>query len=195
MEYEMIVACDLNGGIGKDGSIPWCLQEDLLHFKRITTQTRVPGGKNAVIMGRRTWESLKGRPLPGRVNIVLSTKAPAPAPARAAGVIWAKSYEEAMQVCEDLHVEKSFIIGGSSLYAMGLSDARIRHVHLTLIEERAAGCDTFFPLDRLHTLGFVEDSEYTQHCKNDAYRWCHMLLLRLPGELSVSVSVSVPAPS
>lgn len=180
----MIVACDLNGGIGKDGSIPWCLQEDLKRFKRITTQTRDPDKQNAVIMGRRTWESLKG-PLTGRVNIVLSTKAPA----RAAGVIWAKSYEEAMRVCEDRHVEKSFIIGGSSLYSMGLSDARIRCVHLTLIEERVAGCDTFFPIDRLHAHGFVEDLEYTQHCKNDAYRWCQKLLLRLPGESSMSVPV------
>lgn len=175
----MIVACDLNGGIGKDGSIPWYLQEDLLHFKRITTQTRDPDKQNAVIMGRRTWESLKG-PLSGRVNIVLSTKAPA----RAAGVIWARSYEEAMRICEDLHVDKSFIIGGSSLYSMGLSDARIQCVHLTLIEERVAGCDTFFPLDQLGVWGFVEDLEYTLHCKNDAYQWCQKLLLRLPGELS-----------
>ena len=191
MECEIIVACDLNGGIGKNGGIPRRLQEDLVHFKQITTQTRDPDKQNAVVMGSRTWESLKGKPLPGRVNVVLSMK-PQPQ-ARAADVIWAKSYEEAMRVCEDLRVEKAFIIGGSSLYAMGLRDQRIRCVHLTLIEERISGCDTFFPLDQLGMHGFVEDRAHTQHFKNDAYRWCQKLLLRLPGELSASASVTEPS--
>ena len=185
MEYEIIAACDLNGAIGKDGGIPWHLPEDLQHFKQITTQTRAPDKKNVVIMGRRTWESLRGKPLPGRINIVMST-----VPSDAAGVIWVNSYEEAIKQCENLFndgvVDKAFIIGGNSLYTVATRDVRIRCVHLTLIAERFSGCDTFFPLNQLSTLGFAEDQECTQRFKNETYNWTYMLLLRLPGESSVS---------
>ena len=66
----MIVACDRNGAIGKDGDLPWRQSTDLQHFKKITM------GSN-LIMGRKTWDSLPFKPLPNRRNIVLtSTKIP-----------------------------------------------------------------------------------------------------------------------
>ena len=63
---SIIVAMDLNGLIGKDNQLPWHLPADLKHFKQITM------GK-PVIMGRKTFESI-GKPLPGRVNIVLTRR-------------------------------------------------------------------------------------------------------------------------
>lgn len=64
---QMIVAISQNGAIGKDGRLPWRLPEDLKWFKRATV------GKS-IIMGRRTWDSLPYKPLPYRVNIVLTHK-------------------------------------------------------------------------------------------------------------------------
>ena len=67
MEIHLIWAQDKNGGIGKDGKLPWHISEDLINFKKITSN-------NTIIMGRKTWESLPKKPLPNRRNIVLSSK-------------------------------------------------------------------------------------------------------------------------
>jgi dihydrofolate reductase len=74
---EAILACTHNGGIGLNGKLPWRLKEDMKLFKTITTTIQNPNDKgklNAVIMGRKTWESIpmKFRPLPNRINIILS---------------------------------------------------------------------------------------------------------------------------
>lgn len=76
---EAILACTHDGGIGLNGKLPWRLKEDMKLFKKITTTIQNPNDKekgklNAVIMGRKTWESIpmKFRPLPNRINIILS---------------------------------------------------------------------------------------------------------------------------
>eukprot|EP00401_Gymnodinium_catenatum_P013247 CAMPEP_0117564102 /NCGR_PEP_ID=MMETSP0784-20121206/55852_1 /TAXON_ID=39447 /ORGANISM="" /LENGTH=112 /DNA_ID=CAMNT_0005361799 /DNA_START=28 /DNA_END=363 /DNA_ORIENTATION=+ len=77
---SVIAASTPKGGIGKDGALPWRLPEDMSHFRRVTTAVATEGKKNAVIMGRRTWESIpeKFRPLADRVNVVLTSSASAP---------------------------------------------------------------------------------------------------------------------
>ena len=65
MEIHLIWAQDKNGGIGKDGKLPWHISEDLKNFKKITSN-------HPVIMGRKTWDSLPIKPLPNRRNIILS---------------------------------------------------------------------------------------------------------------------------
>ena len=67
MDIALIYARAANGVIGKDGTMPWHLPEDLAHFKRLTLGC-------PVIMGRKTWDSLpeRFRPLPGRINIVIT---------------------------------------------------------------------------------------------------------------------------
>lgn len=97
------------GVIGRDGAMPWHLPEDLAHFKRTTLS-------HPVIMGRRTWDSLppRFRPLPGRVNIVV-TRQP---DWQAAGARRASSLHEALQWCEP--AERAWIIGGAQIYAQGL---------------------------------------------------------------------------
>ncbi|MDP7465479.1 MAG: dihydrofolate reductase, partial [Candidatus Marinimicrobia bacterium] len=67
MKIHLIWAQDENGGIGKDGNLPWHISEDLKNFKRLTSGF-------TILMGRNTWESLPVRPLPERRNIVLSSK-------------------------------------------------------------------------------------------------------------------------
>ena len=64
--FEIITAIDQNNGIGKNNSIPWNLPKDLKHFKDITENS-------FVIMGRNTWNSLPKKPLPNRINIIISS--------------------------------------------------------------------------------------------------------------------------
>jgi len=102
----LVAAVASNGIIGANGGLPWRLPEDLAHFKRLTLG-------HPVIMGRRTWESLKG-PLPGRDNIVV-TRTPA---YEAAGAAVASSLEAALALCWGEPV--AFVIGGSRLFAESL---------------------------------------------------------------------------
>jgi dihydrofolate reductase len=77
LKLSLIVAMNnSNRGIGVNGTIPWRLPKDLKHFARVTTFTSTPGKQNAVIMGKNTWQSIpkQYRPLPNRLNVVISTK-------------------------------------------------------------------------------------------------------------------------
>lgn len=124
----LIAAVAANGVIGADGGLPWRLREDLQHFKRVTQG-------HAVIMGRRTWESI-GRPLPGRRNVVVTRQTGFAAP----GASVAPSLEAALALCRDHDIV--FVIGGAGLYraALPLADALL----LTEIGRDYEG-DTRFP--------------------------------------------------
>ncbi len=124
----LVVAMASNGIIGANGRLPWHLPEDLQHFKRLTMG-------HAVIMGRRTWESLKG-PLPGRENIVV-TRTPG---YEARGAAVASSLESALALCTGESV--AFVIGGSRLFAESLPIAD--GLVVTEIRKDFAG-DTWFP--------------------------------------------------
>jgi dihydrofolate reductase len=102
----LVAAVASNGIIGANGQLPWHLPEDLKHFKQLTLG-------HPVIMGRRTWESLKG-PLPGRENIVVTRQAGYGAP----GAAVASSLDAALALCLDSPV--AFVIGGEQLFADSL---------------------------------------------------------------------------
>lgn len=126
----LIVAVARNGVIGRAGTLPWHLSEDLRHFKQTTSG-------HAIIMGRRTYESI-GRPLPKRRNIVV-TRSGAPFE----GCETATSLPEAIALARETD-DCPFIIGGASLYAEALPIAT--EVHLTRIDHDYEG-DTFFASD------------------------------------------------
>lgn len=76
--FAVVVAtCKQTRGIGQAGALPWRLRADMAYFKQLTRSTRDPTKRNAVIMGRKTWQSIpiKFRPLDDRVNVVLSRTA------------------------------------------------------------------------------------------------------------------------
>ena len=125
---NVIVARARNGVIGRGGTLPWHLSEDLRHFKRTTLG-------HPIVMGRRTWESI-GRPLPGRRSIVL-TRNPRWA---VHGVERAGSLAQALAMCEG--AAEVFVIGGSELFAQALPLAQ--RLFLTEIDADFEG-DTFFP--------------------------------------------------
>lgn len=125
-----IVAMSRDHAIGMNGDMPWHLPEDLKHFKEITVG-------NPVIMGRRTWESIPRRPLPGRKNIVVTRNSLFDE----AGAFRASSPEEAIAMCESS--ETPFIIGGATIYAEFLPF--LSEIIVTEIDASYPDADTFFP--------------------------------------------------
>jgi dihydrofolate reductase len=112
MKLHLIFARASNGVIGKDGTMPWHLPEDLAHFKRVTLG-------NPVIMGRKTWDSLppRFRPLPGRVNVVITRQENW----QENGALRASSLNHSLQICEQY--SDVWIIGGAQIYAQALERA------------------------------------------------------------------------
>lgn len=149
MSFDVVLAADLDWGIGKDQSLPWPkLRADLRHFKRITSTTSAPGRKNAIVMGRKTWQSKEvgERALPDRVNVVVSRGELAVPP----GVIAARTLDEALAVRD---VETVFVVGGAGLLQDALERRDLRYVYLTRIEERY-DCEIRMP--DLDARGFVK---------------------------------------
>ena len=128
----MIVACDRNGAIGKDGDLPWRQSTDLKHFKQVTM------GSN-LIMGRKTWDSLPGM-LPGRTHDVLSR-----GEVEGVEVI---TFEQALQM-------DGWIIGGGEIYKLFLE--HVSELHRTIIDARVSDADTHFP--DITGLGFTLSDE------------------------------------
>jgi dihydrofolate reductase len=154
---EAIFACTPKGGIGLNGKLPWRIKEDMKLFKKITTQVDNDTGKtNAVIMGRNTWESIpeKFRPLPNRINIIISTtmnkiETEELYNTNESSVYIVHSISELDLLLYKLkHTKKGsklnipFIIGGAKLYNKMFELDKINKVHLSLVNEEYE-CDTF----------------------------------------------------
>ena len=151
----LLAAVAANGIIGAGGGIPWRLPEDLQHFKRLTMG-------HPIIMGRRTWESLKG-PLPGRENIVVTRNKGY----EAAGAAVANSLEAALALCADEPIV--FVIGGSQLFAESLPIAA--GLVMTEIYRDYEG-DTWFPqYDRSRW----KESQREQHVRADGLKFDFVL--------------------
>lgn len=116
--------------IGKNGKIPWNIPDDMHRFKRLTTG-------NAVIMGRKTFESI-GKPLPGRQNIIVSNTQTF----TAENCLTVRSLEEAFKAGRARNYTNCFICGGEQIYAAALPYCD--RLYLTEIEAEYDG-DTFFP--------------------------------------------------
>ena len=139
----MIVACDRNGAIGKDGDLPWRQSTDLQHFKQITM------GSN-LIMGRKTWDSLPGM-LPGREHFVLSR-------GKVEGV-------PVISVDDALGMD-GWIIGGGQIYELFLP--HVTELHRTIIDARVNDADTFFP--DITGMGFeLVDEKHVDAGERDQY--------------------------
>jgi dihydrofolate reductase / thymidylate synthase len=145
-EFACVVAADRRLGIGRGGDLPWRLPGDLAHFKRLTTETRDPARRNAVVMGRATWASIpdRYRPLPRRLNLVLSRRGVE----LPDGVLSASSLEDALERLSAgplaAEIEAVFCVGGGNVYAQAIESPACRAIHLTRIEGDF-DCDVFFP--------------------------------------------------
>jgi dihydrofolate reductase len=133
------VARARNGVIGRAGDLPWRLKSDLAIFKATTL------GK-PVIMGRKTWESLPRRPLPGRINIVVTRDGSYEEEGHAKGALVCERFEEALQIgreqAEDDGVDEVCVIGGAAIFALAFPKAS--RLYLTEVDAEVDG-DVFFP--------------------------------------------------
>lgn len=148
MKFNIIVACCKNNGIGKNGTIPWSEPKDMQYFKNVTTYVEDKNKCNAVIMGRKTYESLNCKPLKDRVNYVITKK----------------KYDNTMCFsCLDdclsninSNVETVFVIGGTMLYEEAIKHDNCICIFLNKILDDY-DCDVFFPN--------ISSNMYTLHSK------------------------------
>ena len=136
---SLVVARGRNGVIGRDGDLPWRLRSDLQRFKAITI------GKPC-LMGRKTWESLPLRPLPGRLNLVLTRDQSYEAEGMAKGALVCATLDEAIEIAretaEEDNVDEICIIGGTALFEAALP--RARRLYVTEVDAAPQG-DARFP--------------------------------------------------
>ena len=129
MRLNLIVARARNGVIGAGGTIPWRVPGEMAYFKQVTLG-------HPIVMGRKTWESLPRRPLPGRRNLVVTRDRNY----IAEGAEVVASLEEALARCAD--AQDVFVIGGAELFALALP--RITRAFVTEIDLEVDG-DVHFP--------------------------------------------------
>ncbi|XP_035217812.1 dihydrofolate reductase-like [Stegodyphus dumicola] len=153
LTLNIIAAACNNMGIGNKGQLPWRLKKEMNFFKEKTSATDNPEKQNAVIMGRKTWFSIpeKFRPLPGRLNIVLTTTHP---DLKGADYV-ADSFEKAVEWLTSSAIkeklDKIFVIGGETVYKIAMDSDYSHRIYLTRIQTHF-DCDSFFPA--------IDDSKY-----------------------------------
>ena len=132
----------ITNGIGINGKLPWNIKEDLKHFQRITQTVDDANKRNAVIMGRRTFESIGGKPLSGRLNICVTTTTEQVA---RDDLIFCKSLDSAVGIASGRNdIEKIFVIGGEMLYTSAIKHPLCEELFINEIDI-VEKCDTFFP--------------------------------------------------
>lgn len=155
---SIIVGMAKNGVIGRGNALPWKISEDLKRFKQITLG-------HPVIMGRKTFESI-GRPLPGRTNIVI-TRSCGQAPA---GIILVGSLEEAIKEAKRENPSEIFIIGGSQIYEMALTQSLVDKLYITFVDLDVVG-DAYFPAHFLKSFREIASEEFLSEATKTSGRF------------------------
>ncbi len=132
-EFSLIAAMTLKCGIGLNNTLPWKLKSDLKQFQEKTT-------RNAIIMGRKTWESLPKKPLPNRLNIIISKNEEEKDKA-----LIAKNFHDALELAQSQN--EIFVIGGSRVFECAVKHPLCTKLFITQILTNIE-CDTFMsPID------------------------------------------------
>tara|TARA_Y100001980_G_C14550738_1_gene333484 strand:- start:1 stop:1437 length:1437 start_codon:yes stop_codon:yes gene_type:complete len=173
--FDLIAAVDENNGIGKDDSIPWSLSKDLKYFQQLTSNSYI-------IMGRKTWESLPKKPLPNRINIIISSQNipltslhfihkynPYTICCSNTNTIYIFNSLQLALDCiknsECENIKNTFVIGGEQLYNEAIHYPDCNNIYITKIYKNF-DCDKFFPSIPL-PLRLMSVSEF--ECENNIY--------------------------
>jgi dihydrofolate reductase/thymidylate synthase len=211
MYFNLIVACDNKFGIGLNNSVPWKIKEDMKYFKEITS--KVPEDSyfnyiNAVVMGRKTWDSIpeKFKPLPNRLNIILTNQNPESISHHDHELVRIISnFDEIHQnilfqsitqsitqsqtenlsenlgenTVKQLKIYDIFVIGGGAIYDLALKSPYCRKIYLTEIYHNF-NCDTFLPKFPIIThKKTIKQSKYLEHP--------HLNSLGLNGDVNILI--------
>ena len=166
MAITGIVAVDRNGAIGKDGRLPWHYPADLRFFKEQTTG-------HACVMGYKTWLTLK-RPLPGRLNVVLTSRAEV---GPRDSVVWLRDKQSALSLRAYLNCDL-FVIGGAQVF--GMFREEIDRWLVTEVPLSVEGADTFMPPDFLEGFEPRATHDLGDGLKVTAYERASHALRHLP---------------
>ena len=147
---SIIVAISENNVVGRDNGLPWKLSADLKRLKSLTMG-------HHIIMGRKTWESL-GRPLPGRVNVVITTQENY----AAEGAVVVHSLQEALQVSAGDN--ETFIFGGGEIFRMALH--LTQRIYMTRVHVTLNG-DAFFPELNMDEWKIIYGEDFRADEKNE----------------------------
>lgn len=152
--FSMILAIDEENGIWKWWTLPWKIKKDMQYFQKTTVETQKPDSINALIMWRKTWESIpeKYRPLPWRINCILTRNKDYEAE-------WASVFHDFDTCLKEISsietIENIFLIWGSYLYNSFLSHGNLEKIYITHVEWKY-WCDVFFDgipnTFKLHTM-------------------------------------------
>ena len=148
MKFNIILAVDENNWLWKNNELAWKLSSDMKYFKEITTKTRDLAKHNAVIMWRKTWESIpsKFRPLPDRINCILSRSLKYEDSNSKIDdfVLYFNSLDHCLdELSKKDNIENIFIIGWANLYNQVLDNPMLYKIYLTKVKWNY-NCDVFF---------------------------------------------------
>lgn len=132
----LVAAVSINGVIGRDGDMPWRLSTDLKRFKALTL------GK-PVVLGRKTFESFGGKPLPGRPHVLITRNADYHCDGVETVASLEAALERAQQIAVETGAEEVAVIGGGEIYAQAMPKSDV--LYITHVEADIADGDTFFP--------------------------------------------------
>ena len=161
MKVSIIAALGKRRELGFEDQLIWRIREDLQNFKRLTTG-------HHIIMGRKTYESI-GKPLPGRVSVVISREPRQSTP----DCFWVNTIDAAIKLAEEHNEDEAFIIGGGQIYNESIKLAD--RLYLSLIDD-SSRADAFFPEYENLDWSTVEE---TIHAKSaDMPSWTYRILER-----------------
>jgi dihydrofolate reductase len=158
---KIVTAMDEEGGIGKAGGIPWHSKRDFRWFRLLTSTKDDKGNQSAVIMGKTTWKSLGYKPLPNRINIVLTHDPQVPME----GAYGFDSLPKALDFAKG-KTESVFVIGGAKVYREALEMDIVDELFITRIQGRFE-CDTKFPMEFLVAEKYKERMLFYKKAEKD----------------------------
>ena len=137
MKFKLIVAICKGGGIGKNNTLPWKIKEDLNYFSKVTKGN----GNNAIIMGRKTFESIGSKGLPGRDNLILTSSSQYN---NNDNLLYFNDIHSIKEHCREKNYDDAWVIGGETIYKQFL-DAQLIDICSVTFINKYFECDTFFP--------------------------------------------------
>ncbi len=141
MKYKIIAGMCQNRGIGKNGTLPWKIKEDMQFFSKLTQGN----GNNAVIMGKKTWDSFNGKHLKNRDNLVLSTTLEIDEVRDKDNIVSFKTIEDITEFCDNNSYDDIWVIGGETIYKQFIDKNLSSECIITFINNKY-NCDTHFPV-------------------------------------------------